>query len=326
MISSNFTPDMIREKMRIIHQQDGGVVTSYCDESGDISSTVYQLFPGVTLIYKDVHRPGFVSNWRYPPDDVLVIEYCREGRIECQVDDDCLFVAPGDTVIFKTDHTVRELFYPLNHYHAIAINISLHEISPHLAAFLDQINTDEHKLMQRYMLDSQQFCVLKKSAQLEQIFGQILNAPDTIKCTYYSVKVFEILLLLAAMIPQVEEKPSRRISMTQAQRAKEVHRYLMDHPQQHITIEELAQRFSVSTTMLKQSFRAVYGMPIQTFIREQKMEAAALMLKQTNLKISDIASRLGYSNASKFSSAFLRIMGKSPYQYRTEIVSEDLTK
>ena len=90
------------------------------------------------------------------------------------------------------------------------------------------------------------------------------------------------------------------------------------YPERRITIESLAKKMSISETLLKKSFSIVYGVPIQSFMREQKMKAAAVMLKQTDMKVADIAMQFGYSNPSKFSAAFRKVIGKTPNDYRSD--------
>ena len=64
-------------------------------------------------------------------------------------------------------------------------------------------------------------------------------------------------------------------------------------------------------------FRAVYGAPVYRYIKDFKMKAAAAMLiSQRDLNISEIAQRTGYDNASKFSAAFRDVMGTTPQNYR----------
>jgi AraC-like DNA-binding protein len=50
------------------------------------------------------------------------------------------------------------------------------------------------------------------------------------------------------------------------------------------------------------------------------MNAAAVMLRQTNESVISIALDLGYDNASKFASAFKDVMGKTPSEYRKDMV------
>ena len=59
----------------------------------------------------------------------------------------------------------------------------------------------------------------------------------------------------------------------------------------------------------------VYGVPIQTFIREQKMKAAAKVLETSDIQVTKVAQMFGYKNISKFAAAFEQIMGETPKKY-----------
>ena len=85
-----------------------------------------------------------------------------------------------------------------------------------------------------------------------------------------------------------------------------------------MTLKELSALFNVSETYLQSSFRAVYGMPVISFIRAQKMQSAAQALIHTTRSVDEIAEEFGYINESKFSAAFKKIMGESPSTYRRE--------
>lgn len=106
------------------------------------------------------------------------------------------------------------------------------------------------------------------------------------------------------------------ISKAQADLAKEAAAYLACHMDEHVTVSELSARFYVSQTHMQNTFKGVYGVPVQSCIRILKMQSAALMLIHTDLPVLEIASRCGYDNSSKFAHAFHKIMGKTPMEYR----------
>lgn len=112
------------------------------------------------------------------------------------------------------------------------------------------------------------------------------------------------------------EAGKRCVPKKQVSLAKAVCQYLTKHIEEKITIATLAERFHVSQTALKCSFKGVYGMSVYAFIRQQKMQAAALLLRQSDHSVLEIAGRCGYDNASKFASAFRDEMGMSPNEYR----------
>jgi AraC-like DNA-binding protein len=47
-----------------------------------------------------------------------------------------------------------------------------------------------------------------------------------------------------------------------------------------------------------------------------RFHAACRMLQDSNIKVADVAQRLGYSNPTHFSRAFRRIAGVNPRVYR----------
>ncbi|MBR1591432.1 MAG: helix-turn-helix transcriptional regulator [Ruminococcus sp.] len=107
-------------------------------------------------------------------------------------------------------------------------------------------------------------------------------------------------------------------SCTQAQinLSNKICAYLSENIGTHITIRQLADKFNVSPTHLKKSFRDACGSSIYAFARSQKMLKAADLLRDTDRKIIDIAGELGYDNSSKFSKAFKDVIGSAPSVFR----------
>lgn len=90
----------------------------------------------------------------------------------------------------------------------------------------------------------------------------------------------------------------------------------MEHIDRRITIAELAERFQVSQTQLKVSFRKAYGMSVYAYARRAKMEAASQLLLDSKISVLEVAGMVGYENASKFAHAFGDVMGMTPTQFR----------
>ncbi|MCR5307213.1 MAG: AraC family transcriptional regulator [Oscillospiraceae bacterium] len=106
------------------------------------------------------------------------------------------------------------------------------------------------------------------------------------------------------------------------QLAEETFSFCMEHIQEHFTISFLAQRAGISPTKLKLIYRSVYGTPLFSHIRREKMLLAARELASPNIRVIDIAEACGYDNASKFSAAFCSVMGCTPKAYRIRVRSE----
>lgn len=301
--------------MQRFSRADGSTAAFFDDHTGSIRSTVYTPFPGAALVQKDVHMPQFSTNWRYESTNALAIEYCREGRLECQIEDEHMYITPGDILIFRTDPNQRTLHYPSSHYHATSFWVLLDEPSPVLELHLGMAGFTLEMLMEKYLPDGRYYSILKHTELLTNVFETIIRAPESVRNMLYGVKILEALLLLASDAVQKNECPARRISKHHADMAKCVYTYVMEHPEEHFTIDDLARTFSISSTQLKKCFQIAYGTSMQKFIREQKIKAAAKVLETTDKKVTEVALMFGYSNTSKFANTFKTITGVYPKQY-----------
>jgi len=55
------------------------------------------------------------------------------------------------------------------------------------------------------------------------------------------------------------------------------------------------------------------------------MSAAALALRESNQPVAEIAAKVGYENASKFSAAFKRFLGETPIRVPASEPVRDVT-
>lgn len=92
--------------------------------------------------------------------------------------------------------------------------------------------------------------------------------------------------------------------------------YIMQHIDEEISIEDVADYCHFSKYYFSRIFKAETGESIYSFIKRLKMEQSALNLKLEKEKsITDIGSAYGYSS-SNFSSAFKKHHNVSPAEFR----------
>lgn len=87
-------------------------------------------------------------------------------------------------------------------------------------------------------------------------------------------------------------------------------------PDHKWTVAELADRASVSRTVLDERFRAVLGRPPIRYLNEWRMHVAQDLLATTDLTVAAVARRVGYDAEEAFSRAFKRHLGESPSGWR----------
>jgi AraC-like DNA-binding protein len=289
------------------------------DASGEGLMTCYQIFPGVILMYNDFHIERCHSQV-IPRTDIFCIDHCREGRIEWELDNgNCMYQEAG-ILHFDTREKHKQNFScPLRHYHGITINLFIDEAQESLSAALDGFSIDLRALRIKLCPGGWPRAISADKI-LDFHFDTLYNMNEHIRSPLSRIKILELLLYLDMLPPGNEfiERPCFR--KTQVDTIKAIERFMTAHPENHYTMEELSIRFKISPTSMKRCFKGVYGSNIYTYMRTWRMNAAAVMLRQTNESVITIASDLGYDNASKFSNAFKDVIGKTPSKYRKDIV------
>ena len=93
-------------------------------------------------------------------------------------------------------------------------------------------------------------------------------------------------------------------------------RAIEEHPAHPWTVESLAARVGLSRAALARRFVVQLGEPPLTYLTRWRLALAADLLVGTDHTLAAIASEVGYANAFALSTAFKRVHGESPRDYR----------
>ncbi|MDQ0886754.1 two-component system response regulator YesN [Paenibacillus sp. V4I9] len=96
----------------------------------------------------------------------------------------------------------------------------------------------------------------------------------------------------------------------------EIKQYLVMNLHENISLQSIADRFFIHPTYFSKRFIDKYGQGYSDFLTQQRMEKAAEWLRETNMKVQEIAEMVGFEGAAYFSSVFKKSHGLSPKEYR----------
>ena len=86
-----------------------------------------------------------------------------------------------------------------------------------------------------------------------------------------------------------------------------------------ISLQGIAKLVYMSPYYISRMFKAKTGKNFYDYVLTVRMEAAMEMLKNTDLKVYEIAERVGYRNQKSFTKIFKRFYPNNPSQYRNKI-------
>lgn len=110
--------------------------------------------------------------------------------------------------------------------------------------------------------------------RLLNIFFGTLSCPGKRKPGYMKVKMLELLLFLSDLNTAEEVLQTDYFNQNQVALIKAVASYITEDLTAHHTIEQLSQKFAISTTALKKCFRGVYGTSVYSYLRTYRLQVA----------------------------------------------------
>lgn len=135
-----------------------------------------------------------------------------------------------------------------------------------------------------------------------------------------------MLIELARYVRELDRKSSKRgdvlaLAPWQLQRIQE--RIDSSLEMGYPNLSELAELCSLSQSHLARSFKLATGWPIHQYIARERLNTAKKLLAQQQLSCEDVAQRLGFKSPGYFSTAFRRMTGKTPTEYRRQVLGKN---
>lgn len=113
--------------------------------------------------------------------------------------------------------------------------------------------------------------------------------------------------------------PPREIPASQPSRIiRDVMHILESRYMENLTVDALAQAVFFTPNYLSALFRKETGSTISQYLTQCRLEAAVLLLRQTNRTVAEISEAVGYHDVRHFSKVFQKRHGVTPSSFRKQ--------
>ena len=146
------------------------------------------------------------------------------------------------------------------------------------------------------------------------LWEKYVQSAETAKSSAELINLMQ--LMQRDLVSRVHAIKTRRLS-------KEIEAacdYIEQHLSETVTIDMLAAQDGYAEYYFSRKFKRETGMTPAEYIREKRLQKAALLLITTNQDVKQIGTSLGFCTHSFFSDCFRRQYGITPSQYRQSVM------
>jgi two-component system, response regulator YesN len=176
-------------------------------------------------------------------------------------------------------------------------------------------NQDYHLSLLRLMID-----ILKFGQELSISIDEAVEGDDSIIQSLFKlrdVQEIEHWFLSKFIQPFIVELDHRRDSQY-----KHISEAVMDMIQREfdsdLSLESCSSRINYHPHYVSRVFRKETGINFGEYLTQYRIEMAKKWLRESDMKIGEIAERLQYNNSANFIRSFRKMVGMTPGQYRED--------
>lgn len=150
---------------------------------------------------------------------------------------------------------------------------------------------------------------------LSALENDVLSRRNTL-ATRRASKVEEILKAKQVMVAEYADAMKLHKYSANSNLTFKVIRYIENRYQRNLTIDSMAKDLGYTPNYIITLFRKETGHTPAEYLRKYRTQKAAALLIESNLRVEDIADRVGISDANYFVKQFRKDYGMTPSEYR----------
>jgi len=93
-------------------------------------------------------------------------------------------------------------------------------------------------------------------------------------------------------------------------------KFIHEHADEELSLTEVGKAVNISANYLSEKFKGVAGINFVDYVARIRVGKTCDLLRNSNLRISEIAFAVGFQSLSQFNRVFKKLTRKSPTQFR----------
>jgi AraC family transcriptional regulator, arabinose operon regulatory protein len=142
---------------------------------------------------------------------------------------------------------------------------------------------------------------------------QLSKSSDDLRIAFLSYGVMELFFDLYS-------QERGRLKLDKADIAvRRIILFLENNISKNLNSADISRHIGLNYNYISGTFKKKTGLSIQEYHRKIRMNEAAALLRNSNLNISEVSDRVGFTDPLYFSHVFRKVMGYSPSEYMKQV-------
>jgi len=254
------------------------------------------------VVGKEEIKLGDTYNWhglKRKDIDTYVFQYTLSGFGMIEINGGRYSVKPGEAFIVEV---------PSNHRYYFPQESDKWEF-----IFLTLEGNEASKCWKYIEVENGSILKVPPDSKLIELLFEIYQNTKEQKITdayYASSKAYQFIMEMYRFARNIEEVENFSIQITKALS------FIQSNYHEPITLDDIADAAGYSRFYFIKQFKRKLKMPPMQYLMKIRIQKAVELLRSTNSSVSDIAYKVGFSNANYFNKVFRKTIGVSAGAFR----------
>lgn len=168
-------------------------------------------------------------------------------------------------------------------------------------------------------------CVISVINVIREMGGSEKNLSTFHRMNEWQLRQVNLTSLKKAFLAFIQEAAVEihRLRQEQAKGGIErIRKYIETHYTENINLKSISAQFYMNSVYLGQLFRKTYGVYFNDYLLRIRIQEAKRLLRQTDLRMYEIAEKIGFQNADYFVTQFEKLENMTPKDYRNKLLGK----
>lgn len=275
------------------------------------------IVPHSGFFIENLKRKTEYNMYNYHLHQEFEIYYLLSGERKYFINNTIYKIQQGNLILIDANEIHKTGNIGQQSHERTVLNFSpsfLKEFYPYISQLrlLDCFNSKYRVLPLSFQYKKNVEVILNKMLDLTQ---KQSDFNDTRKKFYLQILLCELLVLIDNFIDELKEKEYEYTQLIHP-KISEIIKYINEHYQEFITLEDMANRFKMSTSYLSKLFYKTTNFTFTQYLNSVRIKNSKYLLENPEYRIIDVAQKSGFNSNTHFTRVFKNVTGVSPTEYR----------